>query len=61
MPTVQIDMFEGRTLEQKRALVNKVTAAIAETADCSPEAITIIIHEISKDNYAKAGMLFCDK
>ena len=32
MPIVQIDLLEGRTVEQKRAMVAKVTEAIQETA-----------------------------
>ena len=50
MPIVQIDMLEGRTVEQKRELVRKVTAAICETASCSPEAVKIVIRDMSKDN-----------
>ncbi|MDK2882619.1 MAG: 4-oxalocrotonate tautomerase, partial [Bacillota bacterium] len=31
MPIVQIDLLEGRTVEQKRQLVAKVTEAITES------------------------------
>lgn len=60
MPIVQIEMLEGRTLEQKRKMVSKVTAAIAETADCPPENITIIIREMPKQHLAKGGKLNID-
>ena len=35
MPYVTVKMLEGRTEEQKKALVEKVTAAVSETAGCS--------------------------
>ncbi len=61
MPTVQIEMFEGRTLEQKRMLVKKVTEAISETINTAPENVKIIIREMSKENLATAGVLAIDK
>jgi len=61
MPIVQIDMIEGRTVEQKRELVKKVTAAICETASCPAEAVTIIIRDAAKHHIAKAGILMSDK
>jgi 4-oxalocrotonate tautomerase len=37
MPRVTIQLVEGRTMEQKRALVKKVTDAIVETLNASPK------------------------
>jgi len=61
MPIVQIDMIEGRTVEQKRALVKKITEVICETACCPAEAVTIVIREATKQHIAKAGILMSDK
>ncbi|MFZ7101701.1 MAG: 2-hydroxymuconate tautomerase [Peptococcaceae bacterium] len=61
MPVVQIEMIEGRTLEQKRALVEKVTAAISETVNCSKDSVTIIIREMPTQHIAKGGKLSCDQ
>lgn len=60
MPIVQIDMLEGRSVEQKRNMVAKVTEAIVETCDAPPETVTIIIREMSKTNLGKAGKLRSD-
>ncbi len=60
MPIVQIEMFEGRTLEQKRNMVKEVTSALVKTVDCPPEAVRIIIREMKKENYAVTGLLSCD-
>lgn len=61
MPIVQIHMFEGRTAEQKRALVRKVTDAISETINTPPEAVHIILTDMSRGDYADGGVLFSDK
>ncbi|NLA06308.1 MAG: 4-oxalocrotonate tautomerase [Firmicutes bacterium] len=60
MPIVQIDFFEGKTVEQKRVLAEKVTKAIAESLNCPETAVSIIMREMKTDNYAKAGRLWCD-
>ena len=61
LPIVQIDLLEGRTTEQKRLLAEKVTQAIEESIGATPESISIIIRDMAKENYAKAGKLACDK
>ena len=42
-------------------MIEKVTAAICETTNCPAEAVSIIIREMEKENYAHAGVLQCDK
>lgn len=61
MPIVQIDMLEGRTTEQKRALVKKVTEAISETARCPQDAVTIVIREMPKEHLGQGGILRADR
>lgn len=61
MPTVQIDLMEGRSLEQKRELAEKITAAVASAAKCPPEAVTILIRDISPANISLGGQLRCDR
>jgi len=60
MPIVQIDMLEGRSLEQKRAMVAKITDAITETANCPADAVTIIIRDMPTTNLGKGGKLRSD-
>ncbi len=61
MPIVTVEMIEGRTLEQKKAMAEKVTASICETCKCEPEAVTIVIHDLPADNIAKNGRLLSEK
>ncbi len=61
MPFVQVEILEGRTVAQKRLLVEKVTQAIVESIGAPAEKVTIIIRDMAKGNYANAGKLACDK
>lgn len=56
MPIVTIKMLEGRTDDQKRDLVEKVTAAISESVDAPKENVSIIIEEMQKSHYAIGGV-----
>ncbi|MDD4363619.1 MAG: 4-oxalocrotonate tautomerase [Atribacterota bacterium] len=60
MPILQVEIIKGRTVEQKRAMVKKVTEAIVETLDCPKEAVSIIIREMETEDFAKAGVLRVD-
>jgi len=60
MPILQLEILKGRTVEQKREMVRKVTDAITETLNCPKEAVSIIIREMEWENYAKAGVLKVD-
>ncbi|MBC3863584.1 4-oxalocrotonate tautomerase [Undibacterium jejuense] len=61
MPLLHLEMHPGRTLDQKRAFVCEVTRVTAETLNCPPESIDIVITEIARDDWAKAGKLVADK
>ena len=61
MPVVTVELWEGRTLEQKRALVQAITAAMVEHAGANPDALHVIIHEVSRENWGRAGVLGVDR
>ncbi|MBE3569204.1 MAG: 4-oxalocrotonate tautomerase [Bacillales bacterium] len=61
MPYVTVKMLEGRTDEQKKALVEKVTEAVAETTGAPKEKVTVFIEEMSKNHYAVAGKRLSDE
>ena len=50
MPAIRIDMFEGRSPEVKKELVENITQAVVETLKCSPAAVDIILNEVPKSH-----------
>ena len=44
MPTIQIGMCAGRTVDQKRDLVQRVTQAVGDALGVGPDAVRIADH-----------------
>jgi 4-oxalocrotonate tautomerase len=61
MPVVTVELWEGRTVEQKRALCRAITDAMVEHADAKPDGLHVIIHEVPKENWARGGVLGIDR
>lgn len=61
MPTFNIQMFEGRTIEQKRKLVEAVTRVTCETLGCGADSVDIVITDVKKENWATGGTLWADR
>jgi 4-oxalocrotonate tautomerase len=55
MPLAQIYLVEGRTEDEKRAVIEKVTQALHEAVGAPREAIRVLIQEIPKTNWGIAG------
>ena len=61
MPTINVQLFEGRTQEQKRAFVQAITEATVRTLGATPESVDILLHEIKRENWATAGKLWSEE
>jgi len=61
MPTIRVDMFEGRTPEQKQEFVKALTEATVKTLGISPEAVDVMLFEIKKSDWATGGVFWSDK
>jgi 4-oxalocrotonate tautomerase len=61
MPTIRVDMFEGRTPEQKRNLVKAITQACVEALGSKPESVDVLLFDVKKENWATGGELHSEK
>ncbi len=61
MPLVEIHMLEGRTDEQKKALLTAVTRAVHGSIGAPLESIRVWVQEFSPKEYMAAGVLAADK
>ncbi|HSM85446.1 MAG TPA: 2-hydroxymuconate tautomerase [Candidatus Limnocylindrales bacterium] len=61
MPHIQITMLKGRTIEQKRKLVDRITTAMAEEARTAKEGVIVTILEVEREDYGHGGVLMADK
>ena len=61
MPHIQITLLEGRTPEQKRRIVERITNVLVEEAGTQAESVSLAFVEVSPADYARAGVLVLDK
>jgi 4-oxalocrotonate tautomerase len=57
MPYISVSMYPGRTQEQKRELVAKVTDAFVETCGGNREGVWVVINEVPAENWGVGGEL----
>ena len=61
MPRVTIEILEGRTLEQKRALGKEICEAIAEAFQFTTDRVAVRIIDVKFEDFATDAELCCDK
>jgi 4-oxalocrotonate tautomerase len=61
MPILRLEMHPGRTPEQKRDFVREATRVTVEILKCPPESVDIVIQEVPRELWAKAGQLVCER
>lgn len=55
MPFIQVTLVEGRSIEQKRELIARITQAAVDTVNATPDNVRIAIYEVSADEWGVAG------
>lgn len=60
MPTIRVELFEGRTPEQKAALAEEITAACVRVLGGSPGGVDILFYDIKKHDWATGGRLWSE-
>jgi 4-oxalocrotonate tautomerase len=60
MPTLHVELFAGRTVEQKRALAAALTEACVKTLGGKPEGVDVIFRDVERHDWATGGRLWSD-
>ena len=55
MPLAHIYLLEGRTLEQKKLVIQKVTDALVESLGSRPDSVRVLLHDVSASDWGVAG------
>ncbi len=48
MPVIRVEMFAGRTRDQKRALVRELTDALVRTCGGNPQSVHVVISMLTR-------------
>lgn len=57
MPIVRIELWKGRTPEQKKELSKAITEEMVRIMNMRTESIQVIFYEIEKENWALGGTI----
>lgn len=60
MPIIRVEMFAGRSREQKAALARRLTEAFIDTCGRPgqrPDGVWVLISELPSENWAVGGKL----
>jgi 4-oxalocrotonate tautomerase len=60
MPVVALKMAKGRTIEQKRAIVQAFTDACVSILKVERAWVSVLLEEYDRENWGVAGELLAD-
>lgn len=61
MPIIRIEMWEGRTKDQKSELVESFSKEMSRITGCGIDSVYVVIDEVKKENWGIAGELCSEK
>ena len=61
MPVVTVDWLDGRTPEQKQALVAGITQLIHSIGGSPAENVNVVLHDVPAGNWGRGGKLISDQ
>ena len=61
MPTIRVELFAGRSVDQKRALAQALTEATVRTLGGSPDGVDVVFVDVERHDWATGGKLWSDK
>jgi 4-oxalocrotonate tautomerase len=56
MPIIEVNMLEGRTVSQKRAMVAAITDSVVATLGVPPDSVRVLIREMHPEHFAVGGV-----
>jgi 4-oxalocrotonate tautomerase len=61
MPDVHITWLEGRTVDQKRKVAQRITQVLMEEAGAKSESTHIVFVDVPTTNFASGGVTVADR
>ena len=51
MPLITVELFEGRSVDQKRQIVEGLTKTMCDITGGKPSAVQVMIRDVPKSNW----------
>ena len=57
MPSINVQLFDGRPVEIKRELAQALTKEACRVLGCTPDAVDVVFTDVKREDWATAGVL----
>ena len=61
MPTIRVELFEGRSPQQKAELARELTEACVRVLGSSADSVDVLFFDVAKQDWATGGVLWSEK
>ena len=61
MPLVEVTLVEGRTPEQLRALISRLTAAVVDSVGSPKDNVRVVLREIPATHWAAGDVTIAER
>ncbi|MBP6718555.1 MAG: 4-oxalocrotonate tautomerase [Rhodoferax sp.] len=61
MPTIRVELFEGRTPQQKSELANELTQACVKVLGGPADGVDVLFFDVARHDWATGGISWADK
>ena len=61
MPTIRVELFEGRAPQQKAALAKELTEACVRVLGGSADGVDVVFRDVARHDWATGGVLWSEK
>ena len=61
MPLIRVELFEGRSPEQKRELALALTEATMKVISCKAEAVDVMFFEVARHDWVTGGVPWSER
>jgi len=61
MPTIRVEMFEGRSPQEKAALAKEITEACVRVLGVGPGSVDLLFFDVARHDWATGGVPWSDE
>lgn len=61
MPLVEVTLVEGRSPQQLRTLISKLTHAVTTSVDAPVESVRVVVREVPRTHWAAGDVTIAER
>jgi 4-oxalocrotonate tautomerase len=61
MPIIRVEMFKGRDLDTRRAIIKELTDGFCRATGAKPDVVDVVLVDVDQQDWGKGGIAFADQ